>query len=114
MSCIHVLVCSPLDAHTVGIGKYFDQLEDLPLSGRLRHALVQLIQNCLCNDPSQRPTAEQLVSALEEMKADVEGSYGELAKVDAVRKVMTVKAFQQRKKENADEVIAKDEEIQQL
>ena len=48
------------------------------------------------------------------MKADVEGSYGELAKVDAVRKVMTVKAFQQHKEENADEVIAKNEEIQQI
>ena len=72
------------------------------------------MQNCLCNEPSQRPTAEQLVSSLEEMKADVEGSYGGLAKVDAVRQVMTVKTFQQRKKENADEVIAKDEENQQL
>ena len=48
------------------------------------------------------------------MKADVEGSYEELAKVDAVMQVMTIKAFQQYKKKNADEVIAKDEEIQQL
>ena len=95
-------------------GKYFDQLEDLPLSGQLRRALVQLIQNCLGNDPSQRPTAEQLVSALEEMKANVEGSYGELAKVDAVRQVMTMKTFQLCKKENTDEVMSKDEEIQQL
>ena len=48
------------------------------------------------------------------MKADIEGSYGELAKIDAVRQVMTTKAFQQRKKENADEMTAKDEQIQQL
>ena len=95
-------------------GKYFDHLEDVPLSGRLRRVLVQLIQNCLDNDPTQRPTAEQLVSGLEEMKADVEGSYGELAKVDAVRQVMTVKAIQQHKKENDDEMTTKDEEIQQL
>ena len=94
--------------------KYFDQLEDLPLSGRLRHALVQLIQNCLGNDPTQRPTAEQLVSGVEGMKTDVEGSYGEIAKVDAVRQVMTVKAIQQHKKENADKLTTKEEEIQQL
>ena len=95
-------------------GKYFEQLEDLPLCGRLRRVLVELIQNCLGNDPSQRPSAEQLVTALKEIKANIEGSYGELAKVDAVRQVMTMKAFQQRKKENADEMIAKDEQIQQL
>ena len=72
------------------------------------------MENCLCNDASQRPTAEQLVSALEEMKANIEESYGKLAKVDAVRQVMTMKAFQQCEKENADEMIAKDDEIQQL
>ena len=94
-------------------GVYFDQLENLLLGGN-RHHLIQLIKGCLHNDPSQRPSAEQLVSTLEEMKTDIEGSYGELAKVDAVRQVMTMKAFQQRKKENADEMIAKDEEIQQL
>ena len=45
------------------------------------------------------------------MKVDIEGSYGVLAMVDAVRQVMTVKALQQCKKENLD---AKDEEIRQL
>ena len=92
---------------------YFNQLENV-LPGGNRHCLIQLIKGCLRNDPSQRPSAEQLVSGLEEMKADVEGSYGKLAKVDAVRQVMTVKTFQQHQKENADEVIAKDVEIQQL
>ena len=54
------------------------------------------------------------MSSLEEIKVDVEGSYGKLAKIDAVRQVMTMKAFQQRKKETAHEMIAKDEEIQRL
>ena len=94
-------------------GVYFDQLENLLLGGN-RHRLIQLIKSCLRNDPSQRPTAEQLVSGLEETKADIDGSYGELAKVDAVRQVMTVKAFQECKKKKADDAIAKDEEIQQL
>ena len=92
---------------------YFDQLE-IVLPGGNRHRLIQLIKGCLRNDPSQRPTAEQLVSGFEEMKTDVEGSYGQLAKVDAVRQVMTMKTFQQHQKENTDEVIAKEEEIQQL
>ena len=94
-------------------GVYFEQLENLLPRGN-RHHLIQLIKGCLRNDPSQRLTSEQLVTALEEMKADIEGSYGVLAKVDAVRQVMTVKAFQQRKKENADELITKDQEIEHL
>ena len=93
--------------------RYFDQLEDL-LSSPIRQVLVQLIKNCLHNDPSDRPTAEQLVTALEEMKPDVEGAYGRLAKIEAVRQLMTVKAFRENKKANADELRAKDEEIQQL
>ena len=92
---------------------YFDQLENL-LPGRNIHHLIRLIKSCLRNDPSQRPTAQQLVSDLEEMKAEVEGSHGVLAKPDAVRQVMSMKIFQECRKENADVVIAKDEEIQQL
>ena len=92
-------------------GEYFEQLEDL-LPGGIRHTFVQLTKNCLQNSPSQRPTAEQLVTALQEMKADIEGPYGEFAKVDAVRQVKLVKAFKQSKKETVDELTAKDEEIQ--
>ena len=94
-------------------GEYFDQLEDLLPGGR-KDAFIQLTKNCLQNAPSQRPTAEQLVTALEEMKADIEGPYGELAKVDAVRQVLTVRALKESKKETVNELTAKDEEIQQL
>ena len=84
-------------------GQYFEQLEDL-LPGRIRQVLVLLIKNCLHNDPSQRPTAEQLVTSLEEMKSVVEGSYGELATVDAVRQVMTVKALKAKGDDKIDEI----------
>ena len=84
-------------------GQYFEQLEDL-LPGRIRQVLVLLIKNCLHNDPSQRPTAEQLVTSLEEMKSVVEGSYGELATVDAVRQVMTVKALKAKGDDKVDEI----------
>ena len=84
-------------------GQYFEQLEDL-LPGRIRQILVLLIKNCLHNDPSQRPTAEQLVTSLEEMKSEVEGAYGELATVDAVRQVMTVKALKAKGDSRVDEI----------
>ena len=86
---------------------YFDQLE-----GNIQ--LVRLIKTCLHNDPSQRPTAEQLVTELERMKSDVEGPCGKLATVDAVRQVMTAMALKEKSEEKVDELAAKEEEIQQL
>ena len=83
--------------------QYFDRLEDL-LPGGIRQTLVQLIKDCLHNFPSRRPTAEGLVTSLEEMKGEVEGGYGELATVDAVRQVRTVKTLKAKR----------DEEIEQL
>ena len=51
------------------------------------------MKHCLHNVPSWRPSAEQLVTSLEGIKGEVKGAYGELATVDAVRQVMTVKAL---------------------
>ena len=47
-------------------GQYLEQLEKLLPDG-VNHPLVQLVKQCLRNTPSQRPTAEELVSSLEEM-----------------------------------------------
>ena len=94
---------------------YFDQLEDLlPAPSGVKCFLVQMIKDCLQNDPTQRPTAEQLVTALEGMKGDIEGGYGELATVDAVRQVRTLKALKSRSEDKVNDLAAKDEEIQQL
>ena len=90
-------------------GNYMDQLENLLPRGN-RHLLLQLIKDCLRNAPSQRPTAEQLVTALEEMKASDRGAYGELATIEAVRHLNMTKAL----KNNSNLLAAKDEEIQQL
>ena len=87
--------------------EYLEQLEDL-LPGGIRCLFIQLIKDCLRDAPSQRPTAEQLVITLEEMKANTEGPYGELAKADAIRQVLTLKQTKQ------DKLTAKEEEIQQL
>jgi hypothetical protein len=73
-----------------------------------------MIKDCLRNAPAQRPTAEQLVTALEGMKGAIEGGYGELATVDAVRQVRTMKALKSRSEDKVNELAAKDEQIQQL
>ena len=87
--------------------QYLDQVE-----GNVQ--LVRLIKTCLHNDPSQRPIAEQLVTELERMKGDIEGPYGMLATIDAVRQVMTAMALKEKSEEKLDELAAKEEEIQQL
>ena len=86
--------------------EYFDQLE-----GKI---LVLLIKSCLHNTPSRRPSAEQLVRALEEARDTIEGGYGELATVDAVRQVRTMKALKNRSEDKLNELAAKKEQIQHL
>ena len=52
-----------------------------------QHPFVQLVKRCLMNDPSERPIAEVVVTSLKEMKAIVEGPYGNVARADAVWQV---------------------------
>ena len=85
---------------------YFDQLKE--------ETLIPLIKLCLHNSPLKRPSAERLVTALEGMKGVIEGDYGELATVDAVRQVRTLKALNSRSQDKINELAAKDEQIQQL
>ena len=76
-----------------------------------------MVRQCLQNAPSRRPTTEQLVSDLQRVKNDIEGTYGELAKLDAVRQVVTMKSLKGREaeiREKANEVLAKEEEIHHL
>ena len=97
-----LLACTEVEQRQV----YFDQLKE--------ETLIPLIKSCLHNSPSRRPTAEQLVASLEEARSTIEGTYGELATVDAVRQLRTIKALKKRSKEKMKELIAKDEEIQHL
>ena len=97
-------------------GQYFEFLEQAILSGRQHQPLVQLVKDCLHNTPSQRPSAEQLLHALEEMNAIVEGQF---VKMDAVKQVAMMRALKGRDKDKimrvkTDELAAKDWEIQQL
>ena len=53
---------------------YIDLLESEICS---RHpALVQLVKQCLYNDPQQRPSTDELLATLQRMKVEVEGEYG--------------------------------------
>ena len=73
-----------------------------------------MIKDCLRNAPAQRPTAEQLVTALEGMKGAIEGGYGELATMDAARQVKTALVLKKKSRVKVDELTARDEQIQQL
>ena len=42
----------------------------------LHPALVQLVKQCLTNDPQQRPNTDELLTRLQRMKEEVEGEYG--------------------------------------
>ena len=54
------------------------------LHGQLpeQHPLVQLVHQCLRNTPARRPSAEELLQQLEAVRAQIEGPYGQIVKVD--------------------------------
>ena len=96
--------------------RYIEQLEDKLPTGE-RHPFVQLVKRCLHNDPSERPTSEEVIAALEEMKAAIEGPYGEVSRAGAVREVVTMRALRKsdrEAREKTDESAEKDVEIQHL
>ena len=87
--------------------RFFERLE------REQHCCLQLTKDCLHNVPSRRPTSEQLVSTLVQLKADIDGPFGAVTKADAVRQVVTMKALIGMR-EQTNELAVKDEEIQRL
>ena len=46
------------------------------------HPLVQLVHQCLRNTPARRPSAEELLHQLEAVRAQIEGPYGQIVKVN--------------------------------
>ena len=96
--------------------QYIEQLEKNFLRGE-QHPFVQLVNKCLQNEPSERPMSDELITSLEEMRATIEGIYGDVARADAVRQVVILRALSKRDtevREKTDEAAAKDEEIHQL
>ena len=54
-------------------------------------ALVELVKQCLHNDPQKRPSTEELLTRLQGMRAEVEGRYGynQPIRLDMVRLRLT-------------------------
>ena len=95
---------------------YIDQLEKELRDGE-RHPLIRLTKQCLQNAPSRRPTTEQLVTELQGMREDIEGPCGAVARIDAVRQVVTMREILGREndiREKTQELMTRDEEIIQL
>ena len=59
---------------------YIDLLESQISSNH--PALVQLVKQCLHNDPRQRPSTDELLATLQRMKVEVEGEYGIQIRLD--------------------------------
>ena len=75
-------------------GKYIEQLDNqMPRPQGGQHPFVQLVNRCLQNEPSDRPTSEELIESLEEMKTGIEGACGDVARIDAVRQVVMMRAI---------------------
>ena len=51
----------------------------------LHPALVELVKQCLHNDPNLRPSSEELLTRLQGVRGEVEGEYGGPVKLDMVR-----------------------------
>ena len=98
--------------------KYFELLsmEDMIAKGQ-HHPLAQLSKECLNNNPIERPTAEHLVTALNDMQKKLTSDSSEVSKVDAVRQVAATKELLERYiqvREKVDKMSTQSEEIQRL
>ena len=53
--------------------------------GGAEHPLAQLVKRCLHNSPSQRPSAEEVLGQLEEMRAQIQDPHEHLTKLEMMR-----------------------------
>ena len=69
---------------------YFEQVERLLPNGK-SHPLLGITKNCLQDVPSQRPTAQELVTELERMMINTAIYFGPIVtRQDAVKQVVTL------------------------
>ncbi len=68
---------------------YIELLESLFIANH--PTLVELVKQCLQNDPPERPSTEELLTRLQGMRMEVEGEYGgnHPIKLDMVRLRLT-------------------------
>ena len=61
------------------------------LPNGMKNPAVSMILQCLDNNLSQRPTAQQLITMLEKIRVDTEGPHGDIVRMDAIRHVVTMR-----------------------
>ena len=93
--------------------QYINQMERNLLDGE-GNPLAQMVKQCLHNVASRRPTAGELLACLQSVTADIEGAYGELEKLDAVRQVAMIKKLAGQEAERSSQMREKINEIRQL
>ena len=69
-----------------------------------------MVRECLDNIPSERPNFDEIVVALESVRGNIEGPYGAVVKIDAVKQVVMLKSLGERE----GELREKEREIQRL
>ena len=52
-----------------------------------QHPLVLLVKQCLDDEPSERPSAQELLQQLEDVRAQIEDPYQHLTKLEAMRRL---------------------------
>ncbi len=63
-----------------------EQMEQLARQlGGERHPLVQLVTQCLHNDPRQGPSARQVLSQLERMRAQIQDPHEGMSKLELIQ-----------------------------
>ena len=87
---------------------YFNRPEGRSLGDQ--HPLIVMIRRCLHNEPSERPTTEQLVTGLEGMRVNIDGPFGDDARMYIMRQIATMRETRTRDTEMRE----KNEEIEQL
>ena len=90
-------------------GEYFNQLER-KLFDSAGYPLVSTVKQCLENIPSERPSIEQTLTVLEEIRVSIEGPYGPVVRIESVKQVVMMKIL----KVKEEELREKEREIQQF
>ena len=58
-----------------------------------------MVRECLDNIPSECPNFDEIVVALESVRGNIEGPYGAVVKIDAVKQVVMLKSLGEREGE---------------
>ena len=70
---------------------------------REQHPLLQLVCQCLHNEPAQRPSAEELLQQLDAVRPQIEGTYGsKQVKVEMARLQVTMMSVLRTRETNSE------------